>query len=247
MESTGHPNKIHVSNVTADLLVQAGKGHWLERRLDTVVAKGKGELETYWLSNKRKSSDTASTVSDSQGGADEIEAPVVFKDRRIVDWNVAVLEARIKVVVAHRRNVKPCDIDLGPSVVSELERFVQGIAYLYKPDNPFHNFLHASHVTMAVTKMLSRIVASEDGGSSSYTKGIADDPMTHFAVVFGALVHDGASGRSCSLLLVAFFLARSFLTDVPIAKLTTKASRTCDLLMRVLRLPISMVTREQFH
>ena len=32
IESTGEPGRIHVSQDTADRLVTAGKGHWLEKR-----------------------------------------------------------------------------------------------------------------------------------------------------------------------------------------------------------------------
>merc|ERR1712176_1168596 len=42
MESAGRRNKIHISEVTANLLEAAGKGHWVEVREDSVNAKGKG-------------------------------------------------------------------------------------------------------------------------------------------------------------------------------------------------------------
>jgi hypothetical protein len=42
MESTGVPNRIHLSQSTADLLVEASKGHWVKPREDLVTAKGKG-------------------------------------------------------------------------------------------------------------------------------------------------------------------------------------------------------------
>jgi Adenylate and Guanylate cyclase catalytic domain len=48
MESNGERNRIHVSQVTADLIKQAGKRHWLTTRRDKIVAKGKGEMQTYW-------------------------------------------------------------------------------------------------------------------------------------------------------------------------------------------------------
>lgn len=41
METTGIRNKIHISQETADLLIQANKSHWIEPRKDIVVAKGK--------------------------------------------------------------------------------------------------------------------------------------------------------------------------------------------------------------
>ena len=49
MESTGTPNKIQVSEYTASLLCKRGKSHWLTPRSDKVVAKGLGEMSTYWL------------------------------------------------------------------------------------------------------------------------------------------------------------------------------------------------------
>ena len=53
----------------------------------------------------------------------------------------------------------------------------------------------ASHVTMSVTKLLSRIVApdlaSSDGASlHDHTYGITSDPLTQFSCVFAALIHD---------------------------------------------------------
>jgi hypothetical protein len=71
---------------------------------------------------------------------------------------------------------------------------------MYK-DNPFHNFEHASHVTMSVVKLLSRIVAPSDINCDDkgnvlastlhdHTYGITSDPLTQFACVFSALIHD---------------------------------------------------------
>ena len=52
MESTGEKGQVQLSQVTADLLVAAGKGHWTRPREDKVVAKGKGEMQTHWLTVK---------------------------------------------------------------------------------------------------------------------------------------------------------------------------------------------------
>jgi len=49
MESTGQKNRIQVSQYTADLIRAGGKGHWLVKRDELVTAKGKGEMQTYWL------------------------------------------------------------------------------------------------------------------------------------------------------------------------------------------------------
>merc|ERR1712038_1761459 len=49
MESTGKPNTIQISAQTAELLENSGCHHWFKPREDLVFAKGKGELQTYWL------------------------------------------------------------------------------------------------------------------------------------------------------------------------------------------------------
>lgn len=67
MESTGEKNLIQVSQETADLIVSAGKQHWLTARDEAIYAKGKGSLQTYWLQPRRRRS---SVHSDDRSGAD---------------------------------------------------------------------------------------------------------------------------------------------------------------------------------
>jgi Adenylate and Guanylate cyclase catalytic domain/3'5'-cyclic nucleotide phosphodiesterase len=95
-------------------------------------------------------------------------------------------------------------MELGENVVSELREFISLIASMYRDDNPFHNWEHASHVTMSVNKLLARIVAPDsiaelqnestekDVGSVLYdhTYGITADPLIQFAIVLSALIHD---------------------------------------------------------
>ena len=58
-------------------------------------------------------------------------------------------------------------------------------------DNAFHNFEHASHVTMSVIKMLSRVVAPKDDKvDGNYAKLIASDASMQLAIIFSALIHD---------------------------------------------------------
>ena len=52
MESTGMGGKIHASQATAEALISRGKSQWITPRQDLVVAKGKGELQTYWISQR---------------------------------------------------------------------------------------------------------------------------------------------------------------------------------------------------
>ena len=89
------------------------------------------------------------------------------------------------------------NIILPEAVISELHDFVYRLAEMYQ-NNPIHNFEHASHVTMSVVKLLSRIVApnmhfvGEDAASVLHdqTYGITSDPLTQFTVVLSALIHD---------------------------------------------------------
>lgn len=49
MESNGQKHCIHASEETANYLIAMGKGHFVIPREDKIHAKGKGELQTYWL------------------------------------------------------------------------------------------------------------------------------------------------------------------------------------------------------
>lgn len=42
IESAGKAGRVHLSQECADELTASGKGHWLEKRPDAIVAKGKG-------------------------------------------------------------------------------------------------------------------------------------------------------------------------------------------------------------
>lgn len=66
MESTGQPHKIHVSQATADLLIDLGKGHWISKREDVIAVKGKGQMQTYWVATR-----TVASASSSSSGKEE--------------------------------------------------------------------------------------------------------------------------------------------------------------------------------
>jgi len=94
-------------------------------------------------------------------------------------------------------------VEISETVFSEMRDFISMISSMYR-ENPFHCFEHASHVTMSVSKLLSRIVASDGvadihqssnhddlhGALHDHTFGITSDPLTQFAVVLSALIHD---------------------------------------------------------
>jgi class 3 adenylate cyclase len=111
MESTGQRDKIHVSQETADLIISAGKKHWLEERRDIIVAKGKGALQTYWLNPNDEEQDTV-TVEELVA---KVEAPTVDevakkqasvanqKLQRLIDWNCELLTQNLKKIMARRQ------------------------------------------------------------------------------------------------------------------------------------------------
>lgn len=285
IESTGAKNRIHLSQEIADLLIEAGRSHWVVRREDKVVAKGKGELQTFWLeikSNKARAKDdklrqsTVSTMLESElfnrssGNLSHTDnrsfhsydastvvsrtqsvqimtanQTVSAKHARLVDWITDLLIRNLQSVSARRESLQiPSDneedlqrleatngimaygvetrsvldelqdvivlpqfdikaaqnerdpnlVDLGQIVCAQIHDYVQTISVMYR-DNPFHNFEHVSHVTMSVTKLLSRIIAptedcQTDASLHDHTYGITSDPLTRFAVIFSALIHD---------------------------------------------------------
>jgi 3'5'-cyclic nucleotide phosphodiesterase len=98
------------------------------------------------------------------------------------------------------------NVSIDPCIVNSLTEYVTLIASTYR-NNPFHNFDHACHVSMSVSKLMKRIVAPEltseqyeranrKGGHDlasqlhEYSHGIVSDPMTVFAITFSALIHD---------------------------------------------------------
>jgi hypothetical protein len=272
IESTGTRNKIHLSHETADLLHTAGKSNWLSKRTDTVMAKGKGEMQTYWLltdedfasgtvaDDGQKASaplpivranaprlGTTAPVGTTSANVMDPESALPPRIVRLVDWNVDVLKRLLKQVIAKRvtlgkEHMDPnhplmmktevnigCDtyvldevteiirlpgythdvksagdankIELTDKVGTQLRLYVSSIAAMHR-DNAFHNFEHASHVMMSVSKLLSRIVAPDEvlkGDDEAdqfglslhdHTYGITSDPLTQFSVVLSALIHD---------------------------------------------------------
>ena len=97
---------------------------------------------------------------------------------------------------ANHQCMDVAEIIIPPVVMYQLKAYVTWVAQMYK-NNPFHNFDHASHVVMSVIKLMSRIVAPTDQHMDDnaatlhdHTYGITSDPLTQFACVFSALIHD---------------------------------------------------------
>ncbi|CAJ1960174.1 unnamed protein product [Cylindrotheca closterium] len=122
-----------------------------------------------------------------------------------------VLDEFIPIIPLKRLNEEelklrqnPSSMGIGENVKLQLRNYLLGIAGMYR-GNPFHNFAHASHVTASVKKLLSRIVNTGDGNGlgrtnrrpsvnmidlAGHSYGITSDPLTQFAVVFSAIIHD---------------------------------------------------------
>ena len=66
IESNGKANRIHASESTAALLVQAGKSHWVVPREDPIFAKGKGEMKTFWIQPHNNQSVRSSSENDEE-------------------------------------------------------------------------------------------------------------------------------------------------------------------------------------
>jgi len=288
---TGIPRKIQCSQATADLLIAAGKEHWLTKREDNVVAKGKGILTTFWIAPhaKRAGSATSSTTNSSErimdpralvpldvANTNTNNTDQCLKHERLVDWMQEVFLSMIRPIVAKHGAMRtpssplivpdkplseialdevveaiqlpdfnaeaalinPDSVEIPNDVAESLRTYIgivsktgsgatllrsniyshhnlflpanhHQIASAYR-DNPFHNFDHACHVTMSVSKFLKRVVTPDmeledlEGLENneekvarqiasrmhSYTHGINSDPITLFAVVFSALIHD---------------------------------------------------------
>jgi len=253
MESTGIPNRIQLSQTTADLLIEHGREHWILKRPEKVKAKGKGEMTTYFLSSAKSKStgghirskvtlrdDELILVNRDKGDESSIGLKRAQKRNRTADWVIEMLGKLLKEIVARRKlietkpdgqssieklenqtigdvpnstfdqtvidevvdclnlptssatkaEVEENSTQLDQEVFDELRDYVYSIASMYRK-NAFHNFEHASHVSMSCIKLLNRIASCEDQyDGDNYSYGICADPLTPFAIVFSALIHD---------------------------------------------------------
>lgn len=131
-----------------------------------------------------------------------------WENQEFHQTNETVLDEVKKIITLpscdtnHEREQQDFDaIVISENIVKQLNEFVSMIAQMYH-NNSFHNFEHASHVTMSVVKLLSRIVAPSDlafdenkpimidSWPHAHTYGITSDPLTKFACVLSALTHD---------------------------------------------------------
>eukprot|EP00980_Cylindrotheca_fusiformis_P006369 scaffold1356_cov123-Cylindrotheca_fusiformis.AAC.50 len=128
MESTGNRRKIQVSQETAELIIASNHPNWVKPRQDIVVAKGKGEMQTYWLLPQRELTVSVATSSESSEDSEKLDALMWIKaagdedrsgdDRmkgqvgpdvddkihRLVEYTSDILLQVLKKIVAKRGN-----------------------------------------------------------------------------------------------------------------------------------------------
>jgi 3'5'-cyclic nucleotide phosphodiesterase len=92
--------------------------------------------------------------------------------------------------------VQSTDVQISAGVLMQLRSFITSVAGMYIA-NSFHNFEHAAHVVMSTKKLFDRISErqkqTEESSPSAAFKdlnGVTNDPLTQFAIVFAALIHD---------------------------------------------------------
>ncbi|KAL3927993.1 MAG: hypothetical protein SGBAC_012849, partial [Bacillariaceae sp.] len=206
IESTGLPRRIHVSEEFAQALTKEGRENWLEKRIESVSAKGKGELETYWLVGR---SNVRSVDTGTDRGEDGIYAKANKSDR-LVDWNVELFLDLIRKIVAVRKKSK------SPSEIREIihlpeydsskdtvdPKTIEVPDLVVEELRDYSTLLRSSALVLSVGKMLSRIIAPanilhnaskfNDLNASLHdqTYGITSDPLMQFACAFSALIHD---------------------------------------------------------
>lgn len=78
-------------------MIKSGKGGWVSKRADTIKAKGKGDIQTYWINVQSQASSQGSEASD--GDLDEQET--ARKDR-LIEWVVETFVPIIKQIVSLR-------------------------------------------------------------------------------------------------------------------------------------------------
>ena len=130
-----------------------------------------------------------------QSEISKLERFIMAGDKHAIDTvkDIAFLPSRTNVSNVGAASVLP------PHVKSQLQDYVSTLAEMYNP-NSFHNYEHACHVTLSAHKLMSQIdfafsatsSASSGDVTATITTGLnkQPDPLTKFAFVLAALIHD---------------------------------------------------------
>ena len=157
-------------------------GGSLERLIQWQVAIFKDALEAICSHREARSAKGGSTGTLLSRSAKKLSTAVSTGPRSEIQ-EVIKLPAYEKVVTAR--------FELGQDVLSQLHQFISAIAHRYGA-NFFHSFEHACHMTLGTQKLLTRVSSKNmtEEELSSCTYGITSDPLTAFAILFVALIHD---------------------------------------------------------
>ena len=126
MSHTGEPNRVHLSKETADLLIEAGKGKWIEERKEIVTAKGKGQLHTYWFlpngmkSSSKENSDNLPSAEDSVEQSESKESQNALSTTAQVNAD----GGRSKELEASRKRLRRSTATIWGNGKSDVERLV---------------------------------------------------------------------------------------------------------------------------
>ena len=110
MESNGQAGKVQISEQMANVLAFEGRSHWYIPRPDKIIAKGKGELQTYWLQDDLMSQykrDLEQPKQQQQQQQNQLGTLWKHLDdvnniqvQQLTEWNFQQLEILIKKIVA---------------------------------------------------------------------------------------------------------------------------------------------------
>ena len=115
MKSNCLANRIQCTESTAALLQASDKGKWLRKRDELVAAKGKGQVQTYWIlpraaaGGKLNSDGELEFVDESLepgAGGPIINMPAqIHAKQRLIDWHVELLSSYLRRIEARRQEV----------------------------------------------------------------------------------------------------------------------------------------------
>jgi class 3 adenylate cyclase len=203
--SSAHTNESNDSSEDADHIRRLvdWNADLLGQILQLVIAKRDASSTAskhneYMGEEKARATGLPTTIDLQNSGPNQRHGSVLDEVKEIIE-----LPEFDAVAASNQKGL--ASIELESTVTAQVHEYVSCIASMYNP-NPFHNFEHASHVTMSVVKLLGRITApqkqeiSPDSPEESretelsslhdHTYGITSDPLTQFACVFAALIHD---------------------------------------------------------
>ncbi|KAL3756711.1 hypothetical protein ACHAWU_006726, partial [Discostella pseudostelligera] len=97
MESTGIGGKIQVSEETAELIRLHSKSRWLTKRDTKIFAKGKGELQTYWVEPERAASRVSFSEKRNDNAASDEHGEILRRGLKGISADHPSLEDKEKV------------------------------------------------------------------------------------------------------------------------------------------------------